>query len=310
MNTAKSVRDLMGPADPAADIAGDTALAEAGLERILRDEAAAHNLRHPRPRARIRLRLAVAGVAVSAVVGAVLVWPDGTPAAFAATPPALTYHLTTGDGSGAATQLEEIARRVEGLPDGAGGEQSHLRWRQWALWTRTDAGGTSSKVVPEELDLVRSPGGAKLTRFLVDEGPASATEQAAQETLQGEVPQSADALRVWLRSRTSGVDGPAGAAEAVHDLVTERVLSPGQRAAVLRLLAALPGMAVSGEVVDRAGRPGVAFSADSAASGLPTRYTFIVDPVSGQLLGQEETLTESAGKLNVPVPSVIGYDAY
>ncbi|MFF1873486.1 hypothetical protein [Kitasatospora herbaricolor] len=199
---------------------------------------------------------------------------------------------------------------MEGLADGAGGGQSHLRWRQWALWTRTEAGGTSSKVVPEELDLVRSPGGAKLTRFLVDEGPASATEQVPQETWQGEVPQSVDALRAWLRSRTPGVDGPAGAAEAVHDLVTERVLSPGQRAAVLRLLAALPGMAVSGEVVDRAGRPGVAFSADSAAGGLPTRYTFIVDPVSGQLLGQEETLTESAGKLNVPVPSVIGYDAY
>lgn len=301
----------MGPADPAAGVTPGTEAAERGLERILRD-APVPALRRAPARAAFRSRPAVAALAVAAVVsGAVAVWPGATPVAFAATPPPLAYHLAAEDSRrGAAAELEEIARRVETLPESPGGERSHLRWRQWALWTRTDSGGSFSKVVPEEFDLVRSPEGARLRRFLLDDGPGSATEQTADATLQGPVPVTADGLRAWLRSRTPGIDGPLGASQAVHDLVTQRVLSPRQRAALLRLLADLPEVAVTGEVVDRAGRPGVAFSADSAAGGLPTRYTFIVDPVSGQLLGQEETLTESAGKLNVPVPSVIEYDAY
>lgn len=55
---------------------------------------------------------------------------------------------------------------------------------------------------------------------------------------------------------------------------------------------------------------GQAFSAESSRSGLPTRYTFIVNPSSGTIQGQEEMLTKTAGKLNVPVPSVIGYTVY
>nr|WP_144298838.1 hypothetical protein [Streptomyces sp. TLI_235] len=309
---SRSVRKLMGPADPAAGVVSGVEEAEHRLERILRADAAPPASRPTPARAAFRLRLAVAAVALAAVVsGAVVAWPGGTPAAVAATPPPLAYHLAADEGRlGAAAELEKIASRAEALPDGPGGERSHLRWRQWALWTRTDSGGSFSKVVPEEFDLVRSPGGATLKRFLLDGGPGSATEQTAEATMRGAVPETADGLRAWLRIRTPGIDEPLGAAQAVHDLVTQRVLTPRQRAAVLRLLAGLPGMTVTGEVIDRAGRPGIAFSADSAAGGLPTRYTFIVDPQSGQLLGQEQTLTKSAGKLNVPVPSVIEYDAY
>ncbi|MFC5643018.1 hypothetical protein ACFPZF_16835 [Kitasatospora cinereorecta] len=249
-------------------------------------------------------------VAAVLVSGAVYAWPGGTPAARAATPPPLIYHLPANSSADPATELEAIARRVETLPTDGGGGSTHLRWREWALWTRTDSGGTSSKVVPEEFDLLRTSTTATLKRFLVDQGPGSATQQPAVTTLQDKTPASPDGLRTWLQATTPGVTGPAGAAEAVHDLVTQRVLTPEQRAALLRLLAALPGLTTSGDVIDRAGRAGLAFSADSAASGLPTRYTFIIDHASGQLLGQETALTETAGKLNVAIPSVIGYDAY
>lgn len=53
-----------------------------------------------------------------------------------------------------------------------------------------------------------------------------------------------------------------------------------------------------------------AFSAESARGGLPTRYTFIVNPSSGMIMGEEEVLTKTAGRLNVPVPSVVGYTVY
>jgi hypothetical protein len=87
-------------------------------------------------------------------------------------------------------------------------------------------------------------------------------------------------------------------------------LPPAVRAAVLRFVAATPGIRLTGHVTDRAGRPGIAVSLDSDYSGLPTRYTLIFDEHDGRLLGDEEMLTTTAGKLNVPVPSVIGYTTY
>jgi hypothetical protein len=36
----------------------------------------------------------------------------------------------------------------------------------------------------------------------------------------------------------------------------------------------------------------------------------LIDASTGADLGFEQTLTQSAGKLNVPIPSVIGYDLY
>ncbi|WP_405091667.1 hypothetical protein OG767_00325 [Micromonospora sp. NBC_01392] len=81
-------------------------------------------------------------------------------------------------------------------------------------------------------------------------------------------------------------------------------------AAVLRLLADLPGITVTGIVTDRTGRAGEAFSITSRAHGLPAQYTVIVDPRSGALWGYEEVLTTTAGKLNVTIPAVISYRSY
>ncbi|MEU4645269.1 hypothetical protein [Micromonospora sp. NPDC023814] len=79
---------------------------------------------------------------------------------------------------------------------------------------------------------------------------------------------------------------------------------------MLRLLADLPGITVTGTVTDRAGRTGEAFSITTNAHGLPAQYTVIVDPRSGALLGYEEVLTTTAGKLNVTIPAVITYRSY
>jgi hypothetical protein len=76
---------------------------------------------------------------------------------------------------------------------------------------------------------------------------------------------------------------------------------------MLRYLSTVPGLTVLGQVTDRAGRSGVGFAVESDYSGLPTRYTVIIDPDDGRLLDCEETLTTTAGNLNVPIPSVISY---
>jgi hypothetical protein len=59
-----------------------------------------------------------------------------------------------------------------------------------------------------------------------------------------------------------------------------------------------------------AGREGVAISTESDLSRLPTEYLLVFDPATGQLLDSEQILNKSAGKLGVPIPSVIAYTVY
>ncbi|MFJ4094192.1 hypothetical protein ACIPYS_21645 [Kitasatospora sp. NPDC089913] len=246
---------------------------------------------------------------------AVLALPGSGGTSFAATPPPLAYHLTAQQaGVAAGTDLLLLAQRVRGLPDavpaGAAGE-STLRWRQWSLNTRDDHGNVSSKVVPVENEVVPGPQGPVLTRRSHEGGKERVERMPAILTLpQGEVLATGTGLKDWLRGATPGVDNPNGASQALHSLMTQRVLGSASRAAVLEWIAGLPGLEITGDVTDRAGRPGVAYSALSSDSGLPTRYTFVVDPASGSLLAMEETLTVTAGALNVPIPSVISYTVF
>jgi hypothetical protein len=112
----------------------------------------------------------------------------------------------------------------------------------------------------------------------------------------------------------SDTDGAPPRAEelltAVKDLRAQRALSPALRAAVLRMLAAQPSIVSLGTATDRLGRVVQAVALDSASSGLPTRHVLLLDQTTGELLGAEDILTTSAGKLGVPIPSVISYVIY
>ncbi|MFJ8437320.1 hypothetical protein ACIQ9P_39115 [Kitasatospora sp. NPDC094019] len=313
------IDELMARADPAAGASvpeADRAL----LGRILADPAGppgpAASPAPVRAGGRRRLVYGLACAAAAAVTAvAVLALPGSGGTSFAATPPPLAYHLTAQQaGVKAGTELLSLAQRVRGLPDvpaaGAAGEGA-LRWRQWSLNTRDDHGKVTSKVVPVENEVTPGPQGPVLTSRSLEDGKERVERMPATPTLpQGEVPATGTALKDWLRGSTPGVDNPNGASQVLRDLLTQRVLGPASRAAVLEWIAGLPGLEITGDVTDRAGRPGVAYSALSSDSGLPTRYTFVVDPASGSLLAMEEMLTETAGMLNVPVPSVISYTVY
>ncbi|MFY1587085.1 hypothetical protein ACN267_21555 [Micromonospora sp. WMMD734] len=99
------------------------------------------------------------------------------------------------------------------------------------------------------------------------------------------MPTDAATLRGWLTAGASAHEAPVQYLEDVTELAGVRLLNPAQRAAVLRLLADLLGITVTGIVMDRAGRAGQAFSIASSAHGLPAQYTVIVDPRLGALLG-------------------------
>jgi hypothetical protein len=85
-------------------------------------------------------------------------------------------------------------------------------------------------------------------------------------------------------------------------------LPPAVRAAVLRYLADTPGLALTaGSWTAPAGR--IAVSVDSDHSACRPVHADR-RPGDGRLLGTEDMLTTTAGKLGVPVPSVIGYTVF
>jgi hypothetical protein len=82
---------------------------------------------------------------------------------------------------------------------------------------------------------------------------------------------------------------------------------PAIRAALLEVLADIPGATALGNGRDYAGTPGTGVALDSDYSGLSIRYEVIVDPTTGEFIASDEVL-QSPGSLNVAVPSIIAYD--
>ncbi|NUP48888.1 MAG: CU044_5270 family protein [Catenulispora sp.] len=261
-----------------------------------------------------RATLTLAGaVTVSAVAVAVFEFGSGTTAAQAATPEALTYKSER-DGVGVKARLAAIADRAAAQPDTAGrGSYDHLRYQEWVLASRTDGRQVTSKVVPQQFEQwLTIDGSGKSVRTVpgTDQAPEVLNLSGPGMWAGERPPTDPAALAGWLSRGHPPQNGPEETIVAITDLVKLQVLSPAARAAVLRVLGDVPGLVDQGTTTDRAGRPAVAFAVEGGHSGLPTRYTVLVDPATGAILGHEQTLTRSAGDLNVPVPSVIGYDLF
>jgi hypothetical protein len=344
MNITTEIRQLLGPLDPALQQASATTptAREQDLAHILasgRQAAPVIAARlAPPPRRSSRQRTWwVSGLAAVAVVVAlaVVVGLPGKHAssAYAATPAALHYSGAA-SGVSARSHLLSWAAKTKELPAAPPSKYQHLLVTTWSLTTRIDNHAVTSAVVPITTETFRAADNSgRLSRHYdpptfastaararwqqagspgSEAQPTTTTYNAGQfpHMFASAAPAQAGALQSWLAVGHPAANGPAETLIAATDLAKEQVLSPAQRAAMLQVLATVPGLTDDGSVVDRAGRAGEAFSLTSDYSGLPTRYTLIIDPSSGQLLGLEETLTETAGALDVPVPSVIEYEVY
>lgn len=336
-NTVRELRHLLSPADPAAGGEGvpDAATRAAGLRRILAIPAVTEVPRpaHRRPVSR-RWVLAGAGAfAASAVTAGVLVVaydPVAAPAS-AATPAPLTYAPAGGP---ALAALERIAVAAQAGTAAAADGPEHLVVESWSLHSQIGGERVTSAVVPLIREVWRAADGSGRVveryaapvfrsgdgkRAWQQQGSPGAGEKPRETTYPAggfpgmwadRPPADAAALAAWLRTGHPAGNGPAETLVAITDLARERVLSPAERAAVVRVLARVPGIESTGAVTDRAGRTGEAFSVVSGYSGLPTRYTLILDPADGRLLGYEQMLTTDAGRLDVTAPAVIGYEIY
>lgn len=310
---------ILASLDPAA---GPPLTAEPGREADLRRILAVPRAAGTRRRLLTRGRVAVA--AIAAVLLAYFVVPRPQPA-FAVTPPPLAY---TGGGGSAVAALTAIADRAATARVPGAGDHEHLVIRSWHLWTQVGDRQVRSVVVPGHTESWRGPddSGRVTTGFetpdtgrvawLLDGAPGLFDIDDTTDHGPGAFPAMwrdrppVDGITGWLQEGHPVENGPAETIVAVTDLTRERLVPPAAQAAMLRTVAALPGLTHDGTVTDRLGRRGEAFSLVSDYSGLPKRHTLIVDPGTGRLLGYEQTLTERAGKLGVRIPAVIGYEAY
>jgi hypothetical protein len=270
-------------------------------------------------RRRTLLATTVPAAVVLVVAGIGLLGSNGpaTPA-YAETPPLLKVTPAPGTADPAG-ELESLADRVQALPDmpNGHGDVAEVHTKQWALYSRIGDKQVTSDVVVENRTTWRRPDGSGLVRSSYTAAsvgvppPTSDTLEPAPAAVRSrELSSDPVVLATQLAKGHPASNGPAERIVAIRDAVLDAPLGPTVRAALLRYLAATPGLTFDGSVVDRAGRHGLAFSVESDYSGLPTRYTVIVDPHTGALLGEEEELTSRAGKLNVKVPCVIAYTTF
>jgi hypothetical protein len=337
MPAIDDARQMLMDLDPAAGPGGlpDERQRAQDLRRILASA--------PRPGTAARRtpsrRLVMAGglaTAVAAVAVTVAITQLGQPpaAAHAATPPVLDYR-SPATVQPAAQRLRELAdvAAAAPMPDRPARTIEHVRTANWFLGSQISRDTTISAVVPEERESWRTDdnGGRLVQRLLPPVFQSEADRQtwlrrggtvnSGQEITDaragqfpagwaGPVPTDPTTLRQWITANSGERQDPVQYLEDIAELAGVRLLGPAERAAALRLLAELPGMTVAGTVVDRAGRTGEAFGMESDYSGLPTRHVVIIDPADGKLLGYEAMLTTTAGKLNVPIPSVISYRCY
>jgi hypothetical protein len=312
--------DRLRAADPAADTAGAYAdpAARRALAAILATDPAApaphRPLRPLRPRLPRLPRLALAGAVVAAGVAAYVVVAPTTPVtrpprAEAATVPLLAFDPATRP---ARAVLLDLAAKAMGRPAPAAGRYDYVRTRGWYLdgtaglhGYRADVDERSFWVAADgsgRIDDVRRPvaGGPP------DTGP-SGTFGAGGLTAPAPIPAERDALRTRLHADGSW-DG-AQWLDAVEGVWSQQVVEPASQAALLRALADLPGLTYRGEVADRAGRSGLAVTADTGRSGLRERYVLVLDAETGALLDAEVVALERADLPEDP-PLTISYTLF
>lgn len=272
---------------------------------------------------KLRLRLPRAdAVAVPAVVLALLaivlvsLLSGSNTLALAATPQPLTYHSP---GPGAPSGRQELlllaavaARQPKSSADHP--LYAYTKTRGWYLDSRIDGKLTTSTVVPTTTESWAAPNGSGRMRTTLDK-PGSAPTVIDDFNPGGNDPllRLTTNKTVLARELAQGhprSDGPVERFVALTDLASQQPIPSDVEAVILRLLSTTPDLVYRGTVTDRAGRPGVAVSIDSAYSGGPERYTWIFSPRTGALLDEEERILGSAGKLNVRSNSVISYTIY
>jgi hypothetical protein len=268
---------------------------------------------------------AVVLLIVAAFVGSPL---RGRTVSASATPPLLQF---SGTSQSAAKVLHDAAVNASRQPDPSDGRYIYTEAEGWGLLTSQREGGDSSSGFVPTVDETwwAADGSGRVVTYTGEPSPAGTVPPEVDTSGAGDVQDfgagqlpdrfdftqlsaAPDTLRQQLLASrpTDDVDGiPANAyvwSQATQAL--EQDPPPAIRAALLEVLAAIPEAQALGTATAYDQQSGVGVALESDWSGLPTRYELLLDPDAGSLLATDQVLTQTAGHLNVAVPSVIAYD--
>jgi hypothetical protein len=271
-----------------------------------RELAAPRRIRQPVARRRtIETVVVWAAILAVGVVLVVRVAGNGG-SALAATPAPLKYTPPgpgAPSGSGLLRQLATTAAAQPTRPVPRQDRYAYVKTSGWYL-VSGDSGPGVGKVSPQTSQSWTAPTG--LTHTIHVTGPGSHPEVDDIRSKLPPLPTLSTNPAVLADQLAVGHPRSDGPIEQVVAFIRQPI-RPAVEAAILRLLAKIPHLVNRGTVTDRAGRHGVAVSLNSAYTGLETRYTLILDPHTGQLLGYEETLIGPPRKLRVRRGAVLAY---
>jgi hypothetical protein len=204
----------------------------------------------------------------------------------------MSYAMVSSNGSGNYKLLRPITREIWIAPDGSGriretvGEATFFTEADRANWVA--AGSPAGLAINEDF----GPGGLYY---------------AANSDL----PTEPILLRAMLLARALGTQVPPNVEMfiLVGDSLRETVPEPRLRSALFQVAATIDGVEVLGPTTDRTGRAGVAVGITGGAAGARMQYVLIFDPVTYDLLGEEERAVDATGD-GIPAGSVIGYSTY
>ena len=235
--------------------------------------------------------------------------------AVAATPSPL--QLPAGEGKPARAALMRLGDVAAAQPQLNEGTFFYVKLQSWYLNTRVAGESVESQLEPQNIEQWLKSDGSGLVRR---------TRGGSTDTVRSSNDRRADLLERLSRDPASlrrkilgypalgqdnadipnAIERVEGAVDLTRDYGQ---LPPELQSAVWRMLAS-EGLTERGKLVDRGGRTGIAFTIDSAYSGLPNRHVLIVDPDTARLLSYESVLTKTAGALNVDVPAVTSYEVF
>lgn len=279
-----------------------------------------------RPRRRIGWRLAAVAAAALAVVAVGLPIAGRFVGSAAIATPDLTVPVDTEPGP-AADELQRMGELAALSPHPEG---VHSASMGFALHTAVSQGQADSEfLVSTHHSWVGDDG----SRVLCD-GPRQTVEVALAATIRlVDTPPPCEQVRRYAPGeleatvpsapptgdptsvRAQLADDPER--DDISEVVTpfldarrHRFLTPAETRTLLDTLATFDQVGDYGTVEDLAGRQVHTFGWVTDDSGLPTRHLLMLDPDTGHVLAHEQALTVDAGKLDVPVPTVIAYSAW
>ncbi|MEU8658459.1 CU044_5270 family protein [Actinoplanes philippinensis] len=270
------------------------------------------------------LTIAGIGMVTAAAVGLLIVVLPHQQSARAATPAPLPITAA----AGAPVTLTDLARTALTDTTAAAGTVDHLITERWDLHSAVADGDVTSVMFPSrreswrasdgrartiDLSLTPDASAADIHTFVDPDTPTGSPVRndypagTFPAAFAGRPPTDPAELAGWLARNSARDDAVI---VGVTDLLLERTLTGRERAAVLTVLDGHTTLTYAGTSTDRAGRPGVAFTAASTASGGESLNVFLIDPATGRFLASEQISTGGAPALKLTYPAVLSYRTY